>query len=190
MNMAQFSDQTRVRFAPMLASVLAPALTWWAMRSQTDRRILIGSSVLLLALAVLAWLVLPAARGISDLERDLPGLRAQRAEVLAMAQEGRALLEEARSSAAVAPPAVDRRPALERSLSMAGLTGAEIGDDGANRVRLRWPRIDYGVWAAWVGLVERELAARVIRVGVQPPPVAGAPLGQVQVEMVLEWRAS
>lgn len=182
MNMAQSADHWRARFAP--------ALTWWAMRSQADRRILIVAAALLLALAVLAWLVLPAARGISAQERDLPSLRAQRANVLAMAEEGRTLREEARGSAAVAPPLADRRPALERSLSAAGLAGGEIGDDGANRVRLRWPRIDYGVWAAWVGSAERQLAARVVRVDVQPPLVAGAPLGQVQVEMVLEWRAS
>jgi len=169
---------------------VAPALMWWDMRSQSDRRILIGAALLLLVLALLGWLVLPAARGIAAVERELPGLHTQRAEVLAMAEEGRALREEARGSAVVAPPAANRRSALERSLRAAGLAGAEMGDEGANRVRLRWGQIDYGVWAAWVGAAEAELAARVVRVGLQPPPVAGARLGQVQVEMVLEWRAS
>ncbi len=190
------------------SAVLAPVRAWWDERTPRDRQILMACFVLVMALVVAGWLWLPAARGIRALERDLPLLRAQRAEVLALAQEGRSLREQARQNGVNLPAPGARRAALQRSLESAGLRGVELMDEGPNRLRLRWARVDYGVWAAWAAAVVRDSGARFAQVNVDAalapsagvaataapgavPAAASVSLpGQVRVEAVLEWRAS
>jgi general secretion pathway protein M len=185
------------------SAALARVRAWWDERPPRDRQILMACFVLVMALVVVAWLWLPAVRGIRALERDLPLLRAQRAEVLALAQEGRSLRELARQNGVNLPAAGARRAVLQRSFESAGLRGVELMDEGPNRLRLRWARVDYGVWAAWAAAVVRDSGARFAQVnvdaalapsvaaaapGAAPAAASGSLPGQVRVEAVLEWR--
>ena len=99
-----------------LPALFEPLLHWWGGRSPRDRQILVACFVLVFALVVVGWVWLPAARGISALERDLPQLRVQHAEVLAMAQEGRLLRDQARQNGVNLPAPGARRAVLQRSL--------------------------------------------------------------------------
>lgn len=196
-----------------LASRVAGPQSWWQQRAPRDRQILLVLGVLVAALLVYGWLWQPAAQGIATLERDLPPLRAQRGEVLAMAQEGRRLREETRQNSVRVPAPAARRGLLQRSLENAGLRGVDIIEEGPHRLRLRAARVDYGVWAAWVAGPARELGARLGQVSIQsltaggpgaaaspaagtgssapntPAGAAAAP-GQVRADVVLEWRES
>ena len=170
---------------------------WWLQHTPRDRRVLLGLALGALLLLAYVWLWRPAAEGIARLERDLPAQRAQRTEVMAMAEEARVLRQEAARNAAAVLPAEARRAALERSIATTGVSGAQIVDEGGQRVRVRWPRIDYGIWVAWSAAAERELGARVTQVYVMSlaAPVQGAPAtapvgppGLVRAEIVFEWR--
>ncbi len=194
-------------WAAPIAPLVEASGNWWSHLGGRDRRIVVLAATLAVALLAYAWIWLPAASGIAALERDMPGLRAQRSEVLAMAQEARGLREEAARSAAAVLPANQRRAALLRSLEAAGLAGAEIIEQSAQRLQLRWARVDYGVWALWAGTAEGELGARFVQLSVLAPqaaagkaagaaappapaaPVASVPPGQVSVDAILEWRA-
>ena len=93
--------------------------SWWRARAPRERAILGAGLLGLLVLAGYAFVWQPAADGIRRTEADLPGLRAQTANVLAMADEAKRLRATGGQSVALTP---ERRvAAVRRSLERAGL---------------------------------------------------------------------
>lgn len=92
---------------------------WWRERTPRERAVLGAGLAGIVVLAGYAFVWQPAADGIRRVESDLPGLRAQTANVLAMADEAKRLRAAGGQSIALTP---ERRvAAVRRSLERAGL---------------------------------------------------------------------
>ncbi len=124
------------------------ARRFWAERNVRERRILaIGAALLGL---LLCWLLLiePALDGRTYWRQRLPGLRAERAQMQALAQQ-----------AAAAPPVrtgpPPDRPALERSLAAAGLKPQALMADSAS-VRVKLADVSFSALADWLQQSHRD----------------------------------
>jgi general secretion pathway protein M len=154
---------------------------WWIGLSQRER---IASSIgAALVLAVLIFLIAlePAWRARARLSGELPRLRAEAAEVDALAQEAKRL--RSRTLALESPEQV--KAALTRLLAEKQLTGVAIRDGEDRRVLLSGKRVEAAAWLAWMKDVSSELplrvaSARISRTapGVVDAEVALAPPGQ------------
>ena len=100
-----------------LASSAMPA--WWAHRAPRERMVLAAGLAGLISLVFYALVWQPAADGVRRVEADLPGLRAQTADVLAMAEEAKTLRAAGGQTVALTPDT--RMAAVRRSLERAGL---------------------------------------------------------------------
>lgn len=100
-----------------LAAVAIPA--WWTNRAPRERMVLAAGLVVLGALVFYAFVWQPAADGVRRVEADLPGLRTQTADVLAMAEEAGRLRAAGGQTVALTPDT--RMAAVRRSLERAGL---------------------------------------------------------------------
>jgi general secretion pathway protein M len=159
---------------------------WWASRTPREQSILVLAAIMIAA-ALVYWLVWqPSARGIRQLQAELPELRKQHAELQAMAIEAQGLRAQAGQTAAV--PAAERLAAVKRSLQRAGLA-AEVAAQGETRVRVRVADVDYAVWAAWLAAAEGELGARTARASVAALEKPDAS-GRVRVELELDFSPS
>lgn len=115
---------------------------FWDSRSERERRILgVGTGLLLL---LLCWLMLvePALDGRAYWRQRLPALRAERAQMQALARQ-----------ASDAPPAraaqpLDR-PALERSLASAGLKPQSL-NVADQLVRANFTDVSFTALAGWL----------------------------------------
>lgn len=153
-------------------------LQFWNERNARERMILgAGGAVLLLALAYLLLLE-PARAGIARLERGLPALRTQVAQLDSLLAEVKTL--KARPQAATVSP-TEARSALEKSLSAAGLKAARIVPLADGDLQLTFADVPYAGWAVWLAGAERELGARAISVTANSN---GTP-GRVDVELAL-----
>ena len=97
----------------------SPAAAWWTGRVPRERRVLAFGLAALGALVFYAFVWQPAVDGVRRLQADLPGLRAQAAEVLAMAEETKGLRAAGGQAVALTPDT--RMAAVRRSLERAGL---------------------------------------------------------------------
>ena len=124
------------------------ARRFWAERNVRERRILVIGAALLGLL--LCWLLLvePALEGRAYWQQRLPALRAERAQMQALAQQ-----------AAAAPPAravqSPDRPALERSLAGAGLKPQALTVADA-LVRMKFADVSFSALADWLQQSQRD----------------------------------
>lgn|GEM_PF-983255 len=62
----------------------------------------------------------------------------------------------------------------------------EVTAESADRVRVRFENIDYGVWVSWLASTEGELSAHAAKASVVAL-APKAPVGHVKTEVVLDW---
>lgn len=155
---------------------------------QPRERLMLSAGMALLVL-VIAYLVLwqPAARGIRQLQTELPMLRTQNATMQLMAQEVSRLRGGSNASASL-PPA-ERLNAVRQSLERAGLKSAAVELAGENRVRIRIDDVDYGSWANWLANAEGELGTRAASAIITTLNTT-AGTGHVRVELLLDFAKS
>jgi general secretion pathway protein M len=162
-------------------------LQFWNGRNAREKAALgAGAVVLLLAIAYLL-LIEPARGGGAGggwggagwrLERGLPALRAQVAQLESLLAEVKTL--KSRPQVATTSPS-EARGALEKSLAAAGLKAARIVPLSDGDLQLTFADVPYAGWAVWLAGIERELGARAINVtasGNNTP-------GRVDVELAL-----
>lgn len=92
------------------------ASTFWSERNQRERNMLAAAIVVVVVALFYLLLIDPAASGRKDLEKKLPALRQQAAEVRALAKDAGGL-----SAKSTTPPAAVTRESLEASLQRKGL---------------------------------------------------------------------
>ena len=95
------------------------SLAWWSNRAPRERVVLATGLAGLIAIVFYAFVWQPAADGVRRVEADLPGLRAQTADVMAMAEEAKRLRAAGGQTVALTPDT--RMAAVRRSLDRAGL---------------------------------------------------------------------
>jgi general secretion pathway protein M len=151
---------------------------WIALAPRERTMVLAASAVVLLAVV---WLGLfePAWKGREALQRELPELRAQVAQMAGLA----AVAQQAGAQARAVPAPETLRAALEASLRGAGL-GPSIGQFEAtgDRISLKLQSVSNSAWLAWLDEVLRETRMRVVDATVVREPKPGF----VSVRVVLE----
>ena len=152
----------------------------WRAMAPRERR-LVGAAGLVVILAAGYLLLLePAWRGRQQLEKELPVLRGQLAQMSALATEVRRL--------AGAPKGADSpqalRTALETSVQAAGL-GAGLAqlNASAELFDLRFASVPHAAWLAWLDTALRETQLRVADLSISREAVPGL----VSVRLVLEF---
>ena len=161
--------------ATTLAQYRARAATMWLARTEQERRFLaVGGAVVLLAVLYLA-LVEPAVTGRAELNRSLPQLRQQEADLRAMAQEANNL-----ARAPVQTPAPLSREAVTASLNGRGLSTQSLSMTG-EYIKVQLNNASFANLTAW--LDEQRRANRVL---VQDAVVSALPVaGQVDATLTL-----
>lgn len=140
---------------------LDAARQFWEQRQPRERAWLAGAAGLLAAALVYLALIEPAFAAIARLQRSLPNLRAQSAELQSLLAESRAL----RSRPAVAASGAQQmQPAVEQSLSGAGLKAARIVPLSGGALQLTFSDVPYAAWSGWLARAERELGMHAVAV--------------------------
>lgn len=155
------------------------AATYWAARSAQEQRFLgVGGIVVLLAL-VYSVLVEPALDGRAALQKTLPLLRQDAADMQALAREAGALSGTAR----VAPPAMTRE-SLNGTLSGAGLNPQSLSVTG-EYAKLQFKGVPFTGLLAWLAGQRRDGRIAVQEATITAPAGTAPPTGLVDATLTL-----
>jgi general secretion pathway protein M len=151
------------------------ATAYWIARTEQERRYLAaGFGVVFLALVYMG-LVEPAVEGRAQLQRSLPALRQQAAQLAGMANQARAL-----AGQPAVPVTPMTRETLLASLSARGITPASLTLTG-EFARLQVTGVSFANLVAWLDAQRREN-----RIAVQEGTFSAQdPVGQVDANLTL-----
>ena len=153
---------------------------WWLARTEQERRYLgVGAAVVVLAL-LYSLFVAPALNGRAKLEKELPQLRQQAAQLQAMAQEAAELAKQV-------PPQVASmsRESLTASLAARSLTAQNVAMTG-DYAKLQLNGVSFANLITWLDAQRREN-----RIGVQEATFTPqTPTGQVDATLTLRQDSS
>lgn len=152
---------------------------WWRSLARREKRMLAGGAAVIVIAIVYLVMFEPAWKGRRELVTDLPQLRAQVAQIDAMAVEARRL---AAMPAGNDSPHVMRQ-AFESSIDAAGMRQyvSQIKLSG-EVLDVRFKEVPFAAWIEWIDAALRETRLRVVDAAVQRE----AQLGKVSVRMSLE----
>lgn len=153
---------------------------WWGSLTPRDRRVLaIGTGVVAVALLYLLAFE-PAYQGRARLEKELPALRGQLAQMDALSGEVRRLAGQA-TQGADSPQQL--RTQLEASIAAAGLKGSlsQLTLSG-ELIDLRFKGVPFAAWLSWFDTALRETRLRAVDIAIERD---GAP-GTVSARLTLE----
>lgn len=154
---------------------------WWQGLARRERMLVAAAAALALGAVVYLLAIEPAWKTRARLAVELPLLRAQAAEVDALALEARQL--GARAAAALPPAAL--KAALEQSLAAAQIRDARVSLPDERRILVSVQAAPVTPWLAWLEQAARESRLRIARVEMS---LAGA-RGVVSCEVTLERAA-
>lgn len=127
--------------------------TFWSERNKRERNMLMVAIAVVLLGLIYGLLIDPALSGRADLEKKLPTLRQQAAEVQALSKEAAAL------SGKAAPPAPPMtRDSLETSLARKGLKAQNVSLSG-ELAKVQLNAVSFSGMVDW--LTEVQKAARL-----------------------------
>jgi general secretion pathway protein M len=161
--------------------VIAKLRAWWLglPRRQRVLTAAAGSFALLALLFLIA--IEPAWKARERLGAELPRLRAQAAEVDALAQEAKRLT----SRGVAVESAAAAGAALEQSLARANLAGVRIAVPDERHLAVSASAVPVTQWLAWAEAAARESRLRIADVRISRTPVRG----MVDVEATFEIAA-
>lgn len=151
---------------------------WWQGLARRERALVAGAAALGLAALLYVVAVEPAWRTRARLAAELPLLRAQAAEVDALALEARVLSR--RGTAAVSAAAL--KPALEQSLAAAQIRDARVTVQDERRILVGVQAAPATPWLAWLEQAGRESRLRIARVQISRTPARGVVDSEVTFE--------
>jgi general secretion pathway protein M len=135
--------------------------TFWNARNKRERNMLaIAAAVVVLGL-LYALLIDPALSGRQALERKLPTLRQQSAEVQALAREASSSGVAARANANTPPPPPITRERLEASLSEKGLKAQSLSVTG-ELARVQLAGVSFASTVEWLTELQRTSSVGVV----------------------------
>lgn len=145
----------------------AASSVFWDARSAQERTLLtIGAMLVLLAL-VYSVLIAPAVGGRAQLQKDLPLLRQQAAELQSLAQQAVALSGQAPSQVSAMS-----RGSLTSSLAVRGLTAQSVGMTG-DVAKLQFSGVPFAKLINWLDALRRENRIAVQDASIVAQPGAG-----------------
>ena len=156
-------------------------LNGWRALAPRERRLVLAAAVVVLLACIHLLLFEPAWKGRERLSAELPRLRAQVAQMHALAAEASLLAAAPRG--ADTPQAV--RAALEASIASAGLSDrvAKLSATG-DLIDLRFASVPHADWLDWLDATLRETRLRVVDVSLTRETSPGV----VSVRLVLEMQ--
>jgi general secretion pathway protein M len=161
--------------------MIASARAWWQGLARRERR-MVACATALLAVALLYMIgIEPAWRARARLERDIPQLQEQLAELEALQDEARLLRQKGVASVASGG---SLQASLERSLARAGVA-AKLSPNGERSVAVNATSVPAQSWFAWLEEFCREGRVRVVRARVTRAGAAGV----VDADVGLEFPA-
>ncbi|MDF3035533.1 MAG: type secretion system protein [Paucimonas sp.] len=152
----------------MKATVLTAArdalMAFWAERDARERKILMVGGTALLAILLYMILIGPALTGRAKLNKSLPTLRQQSAEMQMLARQATSLRSTESDSLAV--EASDET--IGNSLVRRGLKPRSVTQTG-NQIRVQLPDSSFSAISAWLAEIQQEsgLAVTEIQVDAQ-----------------------
>ncbi len=164
-----------MKAAATIVALRERALAYWLARTEQERKFLaIGAAVVLVAL-VYALLLAPAIEGRDRLQRSLPELRQQAAQLQTMAAEASTL-----AANPAPPPAPMTREALTASLAQRSLVPGSLTLTG-EYAKVQFNNVSFANLVAWLDAQRREN-----RILVQDAAFTGLPAaGQVDATLTL-----
>lgn len=152
--------------SPILGQVSQAFSTFWNDRSERERKQLaLAGAVILLALIYLLFID-PALGGRKQLEKTLPDLRRQAAELQAMSTEAAALAN------ATPPAAPDMsKESLEASMASKGLKAQNVAVSG-NLAKIQLSSISYASLIGWLDEVQKTAHVVVVEASIVAQPQA------------------
>lgn len=154
---------------------------WWQGLARRERMLVAAAAVIVLAALVYLLAVEPAWKARARLAVELPRLRAQAAEVEALALEARQLAKRGAAPASAGAA----KTALEQSLAAARFRDARVIALDERRLTVNVQAAAVAPWLAWLDQAARESRLRIARVQVL---LAAAP-GLVDSEVTFERSA-
>ncbi|MES2152662.1 MAG: type II secretion system protein GspM [Pseudomonadota bacterium] len=156
-----------MKMPDIVQQVREQATIYWLARTEQERKFLAaGGAVVLLAL-VYALLIAPALDGRARLQKDLPQLRQQAAQLQALAQEAGELARQA------APPlAPMTREALAASLAARSIKPDSLSLTG-QYAKLQLSAVPFANLMAWLDAQRRENRVAVQDATISAQTVAG-----------------
>ena len=162
------------------AELLERGVRWWGSLRARERRVL-GAGTLLLA-AVLGYLLAfePAYVGRQRLERELPQLRSQLAQMEGLAAEARRLSAQA-VQGADSPQQLKSQ--LQASIDAAGLQDAvaQLAVTG-ELIDLRFKAVPFAAWLEWFDGALRETRLRTVDVALERETAPGLVSARLTLE--------
>jgi len=139
-----------MKAAASIVALRERALAYWLARTEQERKFLaFGAAVVLVAL-VYALLLAPALEGRATLQRSLPQLRQQAAQLQSMAAEASTL-----AANPAPPPAPMTREALNASLAQRSLNPGSLTLTG-EYAKLQFNGVSFANLVAWLDAQRRE----------------------------------
>lgn len=137
------------------------AAAFWNERNKREQNMLAAGIAVVVISLFYMLLINPAMSGRSDLEKKLPALRQQSAEVQTLAREAQAL-----GSKVAAPPPAVTRESIEASLNGKGLKAQNLAVTG-ELIKVQFNGASFAAIAEWLGELQRNLRVTVLDANVE-----------------------
>ena len=130
---------------------------FWGERSQREKMLLGWGGAVLAVVIAYSVLWSPAQEGRARIQRELPNMRRELAQMTAQANEAKSLTAAAQG---VAPTGLALKDALTASLSDHGLQGAQVQIVG-NGVQIQMKNVSFPAWTQWLDDARRQFKVQV-----------------------------
>jgi general secretion pathway protein M len=137
------------------------AATFWNERNKREQNMLAAGIAAIVIALIYAVLLDPAMSGRKDLEKKLPALRQQAAEVQALAREAQALGQKA-----AAPPPALTRESVESSLAAKGLKTQNLAVSG-ELVKAQLNGASFAAITDWLTEMQRTMRLSVLDANIE-----------------------
>lgn len=137
---------------------------FWSERNKREQNMLAAAAVVIVLGLLYVLFIDPALSGRADLEKKLPQLRQQAAEVQALSKEAAAL--GGKTSASTAPPPAMTRESIETSLSRKGLKAQNVSVSG-ELAKLQLNGVPFSATAEWLAEVQKTARMSVVEAVVE-----------------------
>ena len=135
---------------------------FWSERNAREQNMLAIAAVVVVLGLLYALFIDPALSGRTDLEKKLPGLRQQAAEVQALSKEASAL----GGKTSAAPPTAMTRESIETSLSRKGLKAQSVTVSG-ELAKLQLNGVPFSSTTEWLAEVQKTARMSVVEAVVE-----------------------
>ena len=161
--------------------MMAGLRAWWVGLARRERAMTAAAAAFVLLALVFLVAIEPAWKARVRLAAELPQLRAQAAEMDALALEAKGL----KSRGVAVESVAAARGALEKSLAQASLGGVRIAVLDERRVAVSASGVPVSQWLAWTEEAARESRLRIATARISRGPIRAV----VDAEAVFELAA-